>query len=468
MSSHALLYVVVAVVAWAVSWRLKNARVRRALMLGTSYVLYASWGLLFLGLLVFSSLLNYGFGVALSRRPSGAILAGGVVCNLALLGTFKYVPTILPLLPDASVATAVAAIGLPVGISFWTFQALSYLFDVYQGTAPKPSLSEWLLYMAFWPTVLSGPICRLSTLHPQFRDWPTPSGEDVGRGLDRICIGLWMGALGQVLATGLRPGHGVDAAFDSLSRPWTGLDVWVAAIGYGFQLFFNFAGYSHIVIGAARLFGIRLEENFDRPYLATTPSEFWTRWHMSLSSWIRDYVFLPFAMLRREMWWRSVALMVSMIAFGLWHKGSVLFAAWGAYQGLLLVLHRKGQGLQRRFPWTAPGATTALLSWLITFGAICLGWILFRANSVSQALTMWRVVVTPSQYVRPLLPSSLYMAVGACVLGYFGTVGAISWYRRRRAPLTVSFGLRAALYSVATYAGLLHAAATQAFIYFQF
>src|SRR6267143_6993188 len=118
MTGHALLYVVVAVLAWVVSGRLKNARARRGLMLGASYVLYASWGLLFLGLLVFSSLLNYALGVALSRRPSGATLAGGVLCNLALLGTFKYVPTILPLLPDPSVATAVAAIGLPVGISF--------------------------------------------------------------------------------------------------------------------------------------------------------------------------------------------------------------------------------------------------------------------------------------------------------------------------------------------------------------
>jgi alginate O-acetyltransferase complex protein AlgI len=457
VSSHALLYLVVALVAWLASWRLKDARSRRALMLVTSYLLYGGWGLSFLALLVFSSVLNYAVGVSLSRRPSTVRLWVAVILNLALLGTFKYVPAIVP---------SFATLALPVGISFWTFQALSHLFDVYQGKDAKPTLVEWLLYMAFWPTVLSGPICRLPTLLPQFRDWPTPSGDDVRRGLDRVGIGLWMGALGQVLASGLRPGRGVDAAFDTLTRAWTGLDVWVAAIGYGFVLFFNFAGYSHLVIGAARLFGIRLEENFDRPYLATTPSEFWTRWHMSLSSWIRDYVFLPLAMLRRELWWRNVTLLVSMIAFGLWHKGSVLFVAWGAYQGVLLVLHRKVQQLRRRFAGTWPETAVRPLSWLITFGVICLGWILFRANSVSQALSMWRAVLTPSAYVSPLLPPGLLVSVLVCVLGYFGTLGVIAWCGRHR--VLMPLGLRAALYAAALYAGLLHTAETQAFIYFQF
>jgi D-alanyl-lipoteichoic acid acyltransferase DltB (MBOAT superfamily) len=456
VSSHALLYVVVTLVVWLALWRLKSAGSRRALMLLTSYLLYASWGLAFLGLLVLSSLVNYGLGAALSRRPSAARLWGAVILNLALLGAFKYVPT-----------AAEGTIVLPAGISFWTFQALSYLFDVYQGTESKPTLTEWLLYMAFWPTVLSGPICRLPTLLPQFRDWPTPSRDDVHRGLDRICLGLWMGALGQVLASGLPPGSGVDAAFDTLSRPWTGLDVWVAAIGYGFVLFFNFAGYSHLVIGAARLFGIRVAENFDRPYLATTPSEFWTRWHMSLSSWIRDYVFLPLVMVRRETWWRSVALVVSMIAFGLWHKGSILFAAWGGYQGVLLVLHRAVQQLRRRVAPAWPEAAVRPLSWLVTFGLICLGWILFRASDVSQALAMWRAVLAPGAYGNRALPSSLDVLVLLCVLGYFGTVGTIAWYRRR-AVLHLSLGVRAVLYGVAVYAGVLHPAATQAFIYFQF
>jgi len=468
MSGRALLYVGVLAIAWLVAWRLKTVRSRQTLMLVTSYLLYASWGLQFLGLLVVSSLLNFALGVALRRRPSSSRLWVGIALNVALLGTFKYVPALVPLLPPTALGSALADLVLPVGISFWTFQALSYLCDVYQGKDVTPSLSEWLLYMAFWPTVLSGPICRLATLLPQFRECPSVSGDDVRRGLDRVCIGLVMVALAQALAAGLQPGHGLDDAFDRLQGAWTGPDVWLVTIGYGFHLFFNFAGYSHIVIGAARLFGIRLAENFDRPYLATTPSEFWTRWHMSLSFWIRDYLFLPLVMVRRDMWWRSVALVLSMVVFGLWHKGSVLFVLWGAYHGVLLVLHRKVQQVRRRWAWQIPEVTIGPASWLITFAAIGLGWILFRANSVAQALTMLRVVVTPSAYVNPLLPPSLYLVVVAGVLGYFGTIGATALHRRYHEVLRVPLELRLALYGLAVHIGILHTAQAQAFVYFQF
>jgi alginate O-acetyltransferase complex protein AlgI len=437
-------------------------------MLLISYLLYASWGLRFLGLLVCSSLLNYAWGVYLRRQPSATRLWAGILLNIAFLGTFKYLPVILPLLPNTSLNAVFAGIVLPVGISFWTFQALSYLFDVYRGGELEPSLLEFLLYMAFWPTVLSGPICRLPNLLPQLRESPKPSGEAVRSGLDRICVGLVMTALGQVLDSGVQLGQGLHHAFDQISRGWTGLDVWCMAIGYGFELFLNFAGYSHIVIGAARLFGLRLDENFARPYLATTPSEFWTRWHMSLSFWIRDYLFLPMVMLRREKWWRSIVLMLSMVVFGLWHKGSVLFACWGLYQGVLLVLHRQGQQLQRRFEWRLPEWIAGLLSWLLTFGAICLGWVLFRANNVTQALTMLRAVVTPSEYLSRLLPASLYFLVFACVFGYFGVVWADQLRRRYFGAVALPVEIRCALYSVAVYYSFLHMAQTQAFIYFQF
>ena len=291
MSSQALLYVIVLPLAWLLLWPLKTTRSRQVLLLITSYALYASWGLRFLALLICSSLANYGLGLFLRRKTSVARLWLGIAVNVALLGTFKYLPAMAPVLPASSFSSSLANIALPVGISFWTFQALSYLFDLYREEELDPSLVEFLLYMAFWPTVLSGPICRLSSLLPQFRVPFKPTAEDIRGGLDRICIGLFMTALGQLLGSGLHPGQGIDAIFDSSRQGLTGHDVWCLAIGYGFELFFNFAGYTHIVIGAARLFGFRLAENFDRPYLSTTPSEFWTRWHMSLSFWIRDYSF---------------------------------------------------------------------------------------------------------------------------------------------------------------------------------
>jgi alginate O-acetyltransferase complex protein AlgI len=468
MTSQTLFYVVAISVIWLLFRPLRNFKLRQALMLLISYLLYASWGLRFLGLLVGSSLLNYVWGVYLRRQPSAARLWGGIFLNIAFLSTFKYLPAISLLLPHTSWSGVFAGIVLPVGISFWTFQALSYLLDVYRGDELQPSLLEFLLYMAFWPTVLSGPICRLPNLLPQFRESPKASGEDVRSGLDRICLGLVMTTLGQALASGVQLGQGLDGAFDRISRGWTGLDVWCMAIGYGFELFLNFAGYSHLVIGAARLFSIRLDENFDRPYLATTPSQFWTRWHMSLSFWIRDYLFLPLVMVRREKWWRNVTLVVSMIVFGLWHKGSVLFVGWGFYQGVLLVLHRQGQQLQRRLASPPPAWIVGPLSWLLTFGAICLGWILFRANDVAQALAMLRAAGTPSAYLSHMLPASLYFLVFACVFGYFGVVGADQLRRKYLGAVELPIEIRCALYSIAFYVGILHMAQTQAFIYFQF
>jgi len=468
MSSQALLYVIVLPVAWLLLWLLKGARARQALLLIVSYGLYASFGPRFLALLIFSSILNYGLGILLRRKPSGGRLWLGIVFNVALLGTFKYVPAIAPLLPTSSLSGSLTGIALPVGISFWTFQALSYLFDLYREEELEPSLLEFLLYMAFWPTVLSGPICRLSTLLPQFRDPFQPTSEDVRRGLDRICTGLFMTALGQVLGSGLHPGQGIDGIFDSSTRGLTGPDVWCLAIGYGFELFFNFAGYTHMVIGAARVFGFRLDENFDRPYLSTTPSEFWTRWHMSLSFWIRDYLFLPMVMLRRDAWWRSFVLVLSMVVFGLWHKGAVLFLLWGLYQGLLLVVHRQWQQLQVRHDWQLSQTIMAPLSWLVTFCTICLGWVFFRANTVTQALTMLHAAANLGSFPRATLPANLFILVAVLALGYFATIGSQRLLHNYSETLTIPLEFRFALYAVAVYIGIFHAAQTQAFIYFQF
>ena len=468
MTSQALLYVIVLPVAWLLLWPLKSARSRQALLLTVSYGLYASFGLRFLALLISSSFLNYGLGILLRRKPSVARLWLGIVFNVVLLGTFKYLPALAPLLPASPVSHSLASIALPVGISFWTFQALSYLFDLYREEDLDPSLLEFLLYMAFWPTVLSGPICRLSTLLPQFRDPFQPATEDVRRGLDRICIGLFMTALGQILGSGLHPGQGIDSIFDGPTRGLTGPDVWCLTIGYGFELFFNFAGYTHMVIGAARLFGFRLDENFDRPYLSTTPSEFWTRWHMSLSFWIRDYLFLPMVMLRREAWWRSFVLVLSMVVFGLWHKGAVLFLLWGLYQGILLVLHRQWQQLRIRSNWQISQTIMTPLSWLVTFSTICLGWVFFRANTVTQALTMLHAATNLNSYAQATLPADLFILVATLAIAYFATIGSQRLLQKHSEALTIPLEFRLALYAAAVYIGIFHAAQNQAFIYFQF
>lgn len=454
--------------AWFAIRSFQAARSRQAFLLFISYLLYASWSLGFLGLLVSSSIVNYLFGRWLRARKTAGRLWLGILANVMLLGTFKYLPELLPLLGRTRVASPLAHIALPIGISFWTFQALSYLLDTYRGNELEPSLMEFMLYMAFWPTVLSGPICRLSSLLPQFRSTENSTLKDAGCGIDRICVGLLMVAFGEMLANGLHPDQGLDYAFQISARNLSGADVWCMSFGYGFELFFNFAGYSHIVIGAARLFGFELAENFDRPYLSTTTSEFWTRWHMSLSFWIRDYMFLPLVMLNRSKLWRYGALVISMLIFGLWHRGTVLLALWGSYHGVLLVLHRQWQELKRRLRWNFSGQLPSLLSWFITIASVCLGWILFRSESLTQALVMLHSLTELSSYSTLTLPHSLYLLVLVLALGYLTTMGIARLIGDSFRGFQISLEARFALYSIAIYVGVLHAAQTQAFAYFQF
>ncbi len=414
----------------------RSIRVRQFLVLLISYILYATWGMWFLGVLVCSSLMNYALGICVRRSPTPGRLWIGVMLNVLLLGFFKYLPAMAGAIGiELTTAGPFAEIIQPVGLSFWTFQALSYLFDLYREEELSPSILEFCLYMAFWPTVLSGPICRLPELLPQFRSVASPTLDDVGTGIRRLAVGAMMVGLAQVIGSGLRVGEGVNAGFDQISRTWGGPDVWCLAIGYGFLLFFDFAGYSSLAIGAARIFGICLPENFNRPYLCSTPSEFWTRWHMSLSFWIRDYLFLPLATVRRESWWRNLALIISMVIFGLWHKGSLLFVLWGCYHGLLLVMHRQLQQLQKRFGLVWNSTTCTAISWVITFAAMNLGWILFRAHDLSQVWTMLGSVLSPGTYSRFDMSSGFYLTVFLSVGGYLLVSlidGAFDQYETRR------------------------------------
>lgn len=265
-------YAVGCLASFAAIILIRSIRVRQALLLGVSYVLYLLWGPWFLGILLFSSVCNYFLGAHLKRHITQGRLWVAIGFNLTLLGTFKYLPELANSSLSFGALHSLRQFVLPLGISFWTFQALSYLFDLYREEELNPSLLEFCLYMAFWPTVISGPICRLSNMLPQFRGEKPRSWNDYGIGLRRIGIGFFMLGVAQLLADGLAPGQGINAGFKRMDMHWSALDAWILAVGYGFQLFMDFAGYTHLVIGAARLFGFELQENFHRPYLSTSPS----------------------------------------------------------------------------------------------------------------------------------------------------------------------------------------------------
>lgn len=409
-------YLLFVPLVWLAAQLPRTPRQRQVLLLLASYVFYGASGLGFLALLVLSSAMNYAWGRVMQRRPTVSNLWIGVGLNLLLLIVFKYIPALNWLFPD----TALSRIVMPLGISFWTFQAISYLCDLYREEELDPTAPEFFLYMAFWPTVLSGPVCRLTDMLPQFREMRRPTWDDLAAGTPRIILGLFMKLVpAQILAGGIVAGEGLNSGFDQITGGWGGLDVWFLAFAFGFYLFFDFAGYSHVVIGSARLFGIELRENFDRPYLSTTPSIFWTRWHMSLSSWIRDYVFMPLAPMRREQWWRLFVLALAMVLFGLWHNATLPFLIWGAYHGLILVLHRQVQSIKKSRNIEPPAWIETPIAWILTLLLICFGWIFFRAHDVHQIGQMVSAALNPFSYGRTVLRPNFYIITTLIIMAYF-------------------------------------------------
>jgi alginate O-acetyltransferase complex protein AlgI len=411
---QAVCYVVLFLVCVVVCMKVRSRMARQATLLASSVVLYLTWQTWFAGILFTSIVVNFLLGKWVRIEPRALPLSVGVAFNLTLLGAFKYFPQItlglVPRLPE------IGRLALPLGISFWTFQAMSYLFDLYRGEELDPTFAEFALYMVFFPVTISGPLCRLPEMLPQFRSEETTSWGDILLGLRRIAIGVFMMQLGKLLGQGVLAGDGIVSGFDRATQ-WSGADVWCLAFGYGLQLFFDFAGYTHVAVGAAKALGFTLPENFDRPFSSTNPSVFWTRWHMSLSFWIRDYVFFPLATLRREVWWRHLTLVLSMVAFGLWHRATLLFLIWGGYHGVLLVGHRLLQQIERRFDWQPPKIWTPL-SWFVTAALISLGWVFFRANSLAQARQMLTAILSPGSYGSHFLSTSLYVLIAILGAGY--------------------------------------------------
>ncbi len=389
---------------------------RQSMLLIASYALYLTWSYWFIAVLLASTVTNFAMGKWLRKTSSPGVLTFGVCLNLALLGVFKYLPEVSVQLPFSSLQM-LSHLALPIGVSFWTFQAMSYLFDLYREEDMDPTFLEFALYMALFPVTISGPICRLPDMLPQFRSTRSTPWSVITDGFRRIGIGVFMMLLARLLGQGILSGEGIDSGFDRTVQ-WSGPDVWCLALGFGLQLFLDFAGYSHIAIGAARALGITVPENFNRPFASANPSIFWTRWHMSLSFWIRDYVFIPLATMRRESWWRSFVLVLSMVLFGVWHRASLPFLLWGTYHGLLLVLHRQAQQLQRKLSWEPENWVWRTASWFISISLVSLGWILFRSSSVAQARQMLSAALSPKSFTVNFLSPTLYALVAAIATGY--------------------------------------------------
>ncbi len=434
-------------------------RGRKAFLVVASYVFYMSWnpayGVLLLGCTVTVFLLGLAIERAATPGSRRALVALGTTIALGVLGWFKYGEflrdTLVRLLgwpPPAPLDVL-----LPIGISFYTFEALSYLVDIYRGERASRSPLDFALFLSFYPHLVAGPIVRPHDFLPQLRAAPRVAGPAVELALARVAQGM----MKKVLLADTLAVY-VDAVW-AQPAAWPAGNVLLAAYAYAFQIYFDFSGYTDIALGLAQLFGLWLPENFDRPYLARNPREFWQRWHISLSTWLRDYLYVPLGGNRGSTFATYRNLMITMLLGGLWHGAAWGFVLWGGYHGLLLAVHRAVVG---RRP-AATGGMRALLARATTFNLVCLGWVFFRAPGGAALLQFLFGAFRPGMiWVRGATISAILVAL-ALVLH------AAPPAQRLRARFTAlppwAQGLA---YSAATVAMFLLAPASAPFIYFQF
>jgi alginate O-acetyltransferase complex protein AlgI len=364
---------------------------RTAWMLLASYLFYGWWRLDFLALFVATTVFTFLVGRALASaakrqsRRAWVLLVWGAVGNLGALAYFKYFNFGIDSLNSLLVALGGSGVGawqvvLPIGISFYVFQSVSYLVDTYRGDAAGDQrFVDVAAYIALFPQLIAGPIVRYKVLGPQLAR-PRATFADFSAGSQRFMIGFCKKVL---IADMVAPI--ADAGF-SIAQP-TMAEAWLAALAFAMQLFFDFSGYSDMAIGLARMMGLRLLENFAMPYRSRTITEFWQRWHISLSRWLRDYLYIPLGGKRRGRRRTYTNLALVMLLGGLWHGAAWTFAAWGAWHGLLLVGERLlgERGIAFRLP--------PLLATARTFLFVVIGWVTFRAEGFAAAVATYRGMV---------------------------------------------------------------------------
>ena len=366
-------------VGYYLSVRVAGKSVSGAFLALASLVFYAWWKPIYLPLIVVSILVNYGVGSRLieQTRNKRGWLIFGVVFNLGLLGYFKYswfaVETVAEVVGSSF---RMEPLLLPLAISFFTFQQIAFLVDAYKGEVERVSLPNYTLFVSFFPQLIAGPIVHHREMMPQFasekRYWPT--WLNVEQGLRIFLIGL---AKKLIIADTLA--RYADGGWAHASE-LTFYAAWGTTLCYTFQLYFDFSGYSDMALGAARFFGIHLPYNFNSPYKAQSIQDFWKRWHMTLSRWLKDYLYIPLGGNRRGKLLTYRNLFITFLLGGIWHGAGWTFMIWGAMHGVGCMIHRWWS----RFGIRIPG----FVAWLMTFIFVHIGWVFFRAPSVTDAWVM--------------------------------------------------------------------------------
>jgi D-alanyl-lipoteichoic acid acyltransferase DltB (MBOAT superfamily) len=460
-----------------VLYRVLPHRGQNLMLLAASYVFYGAWDWRFLSLIVFSTCVDYVAALGMDAPSAGHVgsprrrwwLVLSVVVNLSLLGFFKYygffareLASLLGWL-GAPLSLPSLEIVLPVGISFYTFQTMSYTIDVYRGrTPPTRRFLDFALYVSFFPQLVAGPIERSTHLMPQVLSSRRSQPGDFAEGLRLVVTGMFMKV---VIADNMA--EIANGVFESPMSELSGLDCLLGVYAFALQIYGDFSGYSTIAQGVAKWLGFDLMVNFNQPYFAQTPREFWHRWHISLSTWLRDYLYVPLGGSRYGTLYTYRNLMLTMVLGGLWHGAAWTFVWWGIWHGGLLCIDRwiglsPGKRAKSGTTWLGAAAQR-----LLTFHLVCVGWLLFRAQSMEQTKDMLVRIVTDAQitkfsqfaaasiafYALPLLVYEIWLFRGDDL----GRITKVGW------------PLRAAVYSyVAIMILLFYPTERYEFIYFQF
>jgi alginate O-acetyltransferase complex protein AlgI len=478
-----------------VFWSIGQPKLRIWVLLVASLLFYASHQIQYVPLLLVATWINFQLGRAIGAPPDWRIedwnyaqqdwsqrrvklLWFGVGLNLLLLLSFKYTPFAIASVTDLFRLPLPTGVNLkwlsnlaPIGLSFFCFESIAYLVDVYRGAPAAQSLARFGAYKLFFPKLFSGPITRYHLFAGQLQNLQPPRIEQMTEGLWLIAIGAMKKG---IFADGLE--NYVRLSFDNLSRAGSG-DIWLATIAYGFQLYLDFSGYVDLARGSAMLLGFNLPQNFDLPYFSTSIAEFWRRWHMTLGDWLRNYLYFPLGGSRQGLVRTCVNLTIVMLLAGLWHGAAWSFVIWGGVHGLALVVHRLTDVVSKKseklvkFWASLPGLVTA---WLLTQVTVFLSWIIFRLPNLSEVGLAFRKLVgapTDPQFLQKVYVESLKIypnqMAGMLLLIAIGMLG--SYVIRRGLKLQLNWYLRLVLVPICLYAVWLFAPnGAVGYIYFDF
>lgn len=400
----------------------KTVKAKNAVVVVFSLIFYSASAPAFLVLLILSIVANYRLGLAIDERVDDKhryrLLAWGCVGNLLALGVFKYTGFLIEnlnvVLAPAGLQIPVPRIGLPLGISFYSFHAISYLADVAKKkVAANRRFDQFMLYMSMFPQLVAGPIVRYSTVARQLNGRRETFGR-FSAGMRIFVIGLSWKLL---IADQIAPI--ADYVFDAVHAP-SMVVAWIGVYAYAMQIYFDFGGYSAMAVGLGVMIGFTLPRNFRLPYSALDITSFWRRWHMSLSAWLRDYLYIPLGGSRGTNAQTYRNLWLVFLLCGLWHGAGWTFVIWGAHHGLFLVLERAGLGaILRRLPRPVAHLYTVLV--------VFMGWVWFRANDLHSALEMFRALAGLNDF--DAMPVQMRLMLSPVVWGVFAVAGALSLWK---------------------------------------